>query len=75
MTLLSLEMNGQSIMDEKGDIDWGFVKNAPSITITSNAHSHLDRYYAKADVDKRITSLALAIDNLETKITNLFTEK
>jgi len=73
MTLLTLEINGQSITNEVGDIDWSIVKNTPNVVITSNAHSHTDRYYTKADVDSRITSLTAAVDVLDEKVTNLFT--
>ncbi len=73
MIVLTLEMNEQELVNEVGDIDWGYVKNAPTVQITSNAHSHTDRYYTKSDVDNRITSLTIAVDGLDEKITDLFT--
>ncbi len=72
MTVLTLEMNGQELINEVGDIDWGYVKNTPTVSITDNNHSHTDRYYSRGDVDSRITSLTSAVDGLDVKITDLF---
>ena len=71
MILLTLEMNGQTLMDSVGSIDWGFVKNTPTITITDNNHSHNDRYYTKVEIDNRISSLTASVDGLDEKVTNL----
>jgi len=72
MIVLELEISGQSIVSEAGDIDWGIVKNTPHINITDNNHSHNDRYYTHSEVDSRISSLTTAIDGLEEKVNNLF---
>ena len=71
MILLTLEMNGKTIMDSVGSIDWGFVKNTPTITITDNNHNHNDRYYTKSEIDDRISSLTTSIDGLDEKVKNL----
>jgi len=71
MDVLKLEINKQTILDEANNIDWSKVKNTPSIIITSNTHTHDDRYYRQSDVDSRINSLSLAIADLEEKINNL----
>jgi len=71
MDILKLEINKQIILDEANKIDWGKVKNTPLINITSNAHTHDDRYYRQSDVDSRINSLSLAIADLEEKVNNL----
>jgi len=72
MTLQSLEINSVSITDEVGNIDWGFVINTPIIDISDGSHSHNDRYYLHAEVDSRISSLTIAIDDLEEKVIELF---
>lgn len=72
MTVIELNIAGSTIMNEVGDIDWGIVVNTPNISITSNAHSHDDRYYTQAEVNSRITSLTTAVDDLEVKVTELF---
>ena len=71
MILLTLEMNGQTIMDSVGSIDWGFVKNTPTIIITDNNHNHNDRYYTKVEIDNRISSLTTSVDGLDEKVANL----
>ncbi len=72
MTVIELEIAGSSIMNEVGDIDWGIVVNTPNIEITSNDHSHDDRYYTQPDVNARISSLTTAVDDLEIKVIELF---
>jgi len=72
MLVLTLEMNEQELVNDVGDIDWGYVKNAPTVNITNNNHDHTDRYYTKSDVDSRITSLTAAVNGLDEKITDLF---
>lgn len=72
MVIIELNIAGSQIMNEVGDIDWGIVNNTPTISITDNAHSHDDRYYIRADVDSRISSLTTAVDDLEIKVIDLF---
>jgi len=72
MIVSELIINGQELVNTVGDIDWGVVKNTPTIAITSNAHSHTDRYYTLSEVDTRISSLTTAVDGLEEKVSNLF---
>ena len=72
MIVRILEINNNKITDNNGKIDWSIVKNTPTIEITSNSHLHNDRYYTKTEVDNRISSLTLAVDELENKVNNLF---
>jgi len=72
MQLLSLEINGQSILDEVGDIDWGFVKNAPTVNLDDSNYDYTNRYYTKSEIDSRIALLKASVDTLEKKINNLF---
>lgn len=72
MQVEELFINSKSILNDAGEIDWGIVKNTPSIVINDNKHSHDDRYYRKSDIDSRIKSLKSSIDDLTEKVDNLF---
>lgn len=71
MRVLELKVNGSLLLDLTNKIDWGIVKNTPSIVITSNAHTHGDRYYTQSEVTARINSLSVAIDGLTAKVNAL----
>ena len=71
MIVQTFEVNGNSIIDAAGRVDWNYVKNTPSISITDNNHSHSNRYYTEAEVNERINSLDTALASLQTKVDQL----
>lgn len=71
MDVKTFEISGIEIVDAGGRADWNYVIETPTIVITSNAHYHDDRYYRKADVDARISSLDIALASLQTKVNEL----
>ena len=72
MIVKELKINNSDVLDDTGKIDWIKVKNTPTINITSNAHTHDDRYYQKPDVDSRINSLNSAVNDLDGRVRSLF---
>jgi len=72
MQLLTLEINGQSILDEVSNINWSFVKNAPTVNLDDSNYDYTGRYYTQTEIDSRVSSLTTAVDVLEQKITDLF---
>jgi hypothetical protein len=71
MTVETFEVNGNSIIDAAGRVDWNYVKNTPSISITNNNHSHANRYYTESEVNDRINSLDTALASLQDKVNAL----
>ncbi len=71
MQVKTFEINGIEIVDSGGRVDWNYVIETPKITITSNAHTHNDRYYVKSEVDLRITSLQKALNSLQEKVNKI----
>jgi len=74
MILNELIVDGKVLMGATGQFDWGYVKNAPTINITDNNHTHDDRYYTKSEFDDRMALLDQMVNDLVTKIDNLFAE-
>jgi hypothetical protein len=71
MQIKTFIVNGTEVVDSGGRADWNNVKETPTINITSNAHSHSDRYYTETEVNDRINSLTIALDSLQSKINSL----
>ena len=71
MQVKTFEINGIEIVDSGGRVDWNYVVETPRVIITSNAHTHADRYYVKSEVDLRITSLQKALNSLQEKVNKI----
>lgn len=71
MQVKTFEINGVEIIDSGGRVDWNHVIETPSETITSNDHTHADRYYVKSEVDLRIASLQKVLNSLQEKVNKI----
>ena len=69
----TLKINSdEEYLDGSGQFDWGKVYGTPVANITSNSHTHWDRYYSKNDVDLRVSSLEKSLNSLQEKIDDKF---
>lgn len=68
MEVKKLLIKGNPLLSLANTIDWNYVYNVPTVNITSNDHTHDDRYYRISDVRARIDSATSAINDLTEKV-------